>query len=74
MLEREKAVYFQIHKNGQAVDGRSYPTLEGALAVLQEAAQGGEITEVDAFDRILRRYTLEDCRTAQRKSRQGMTG
>jgi hypothetical protein len=72
MLEPAKAVFFQIHKDGQAVDGNSYPSLEEAFAVLQDAAHGGEVTEVDTFDRILRRYTLLECRTAQRKSRRGV--
>jgi len=75
MLEPHKTarpVFFQIHKNGQAVDGRSYLSLEQAFAVLQEAEQGGEVTEVDAFDRILRRYTLVECRTAARKFRHGL--
>jgi hypothetical protein len=74
MLELQKTaglVFFQIHKDGQAVDGRSYLSLEEAFAVLQEAEQGGEVTKVDAFDRILRRYTLAECRTAARKFRHG---
>jgi hypothetical protein len=77
MLEPQKIprpVFFQIHKNGQAVDGHSYLSLERAFAVLQQAEQGGEVTEVDAFDRILRRYTLAECRTAARKFRQGVPG
>lgn len=43
------------------MDGHSYLSLEEAFAVLQEASQGGEVTEVDAFDRIVRRYTLAEC-------------
>jgi hypothetical protein len=62
-------MFFQIHKNGIAVDGSSYPTLEAAAAVLVKAAQGGEVTEVDASDTIIRRYTLEECRSAARKFR-----
>jgi len=65
-------VFFQIHKDGQAVDGGSYRSLEEAFAVMQEAAQGGEVTEVDAFDRIVRRYTLAECRTAARKFHPGV--
>ena len=60
-------MFFQIHKNGSAVDGCSYSTLEEAAAVLVKAAQGGEVTEVDASDQIIRRYTLEECRSAARK-------
>ena len=56
---------FQIHKNGSAVDGVSYPSLEEAFAALEKAAQGGEVTAVDAFDQIVRRYTADECRTAR---------
>jgi hypothetical protein len=56
---------FQIHKNGSAVDGVSYPSLEEASAALEKAAQGGEVTQVDRFDQVVRRYTLEECRTAR---------
>ena len=56
---------FQIHKNGSAVDGVSYPTLEEASAAMEKAAQGGEVTAVDEFDQIVRRYTSEECRTAR---------
>jgi len=41
---------FQIHKNGSAVDGVSYPTLEQASAALEKAAQRGEVTQVDRLD------------------------
>jgi len=61
--------YFQIHKDGYAVQGDSYPTLEQASAALERAGQGGEVTEVDATDRIARRYTLEESRAAARKFR-----
>jgi len=61
-------MFFQIHKNGAAVDGTSYRSLEDAAAALVKAAEGGEVTEVDAADKIIRRYTLEECRTAVRKS------
>ena len=73
MLERRnkpvRSTFFQIHKNGNAVGGTSYPSLEEASAALEKAGQGGEVTEVDAFDRITHRYTLEECRTAARKFR-----
>ena len=57
-----KATFFQIHKNGSAVDGASYASLREAAEALGKAAQGGEVTAVDGFDRILRRYTAEECR------------
>jgi hypothetical protein len=56
---------FQIHKNGSAVDGVSYPSLEEASAALEKAGQGGEVTAVDGLDRIVRRYTADECRTAR---------
>jgi len=62
-------MFFQIHKNGMAVDGSSYSTLEEAAAVLEKAAEGGEVAQVDAGDKILRRYTSEECRSAARKFR-----
>jgi hypothetical protein len=62
-------MFFQIHKDGQAVDGSSYPSLGEASAALERGAQGGEVTEVDEFDRIVRRYTVEECRKAARKFR-----
>lgn len=67
----ETPTFFQIHKNGQAVDGSSYGSLEEASAALEDAAQGGEVTAVDAFDGIVRRYTLGECRNAARKFRHG---
>jgi hypothetical protein len=66
-------MFFQIHRDGQAVDGSSYPSLEEASAVLEQAAHGGEVTEVDASDRIVRRYTLQECRQAARKFRYEVT-
>jgi hypothetical protein len=56
---------FQIHKNGSAVDGVSYPSLEEASAALEKAAQGGEVTQVDRLDQVVRRYTSDECRTAR---------
>jgi len=56
---------FQIHKNGSAVDGVSYRSLEEASAALEKAAQGGEVTQVDRLDRVVRRYTLDECRNAR---------
>jgi hypothetical protein len=56
---------FQIHKNGGAVDGISYPSLREAAAALEKAAQGGEVTAVDGLDQIVRRYTADECRTAR---------
>jgi hypothetical protein len=58
-------MFFQIHKNGCAVDGASYPSLEEACVALEKAAQGGEVTAVNGFDQIVRRYTSEECRTAR---------
>lgn len=57
-------MFFQIHKDGVAVDGKSYRSLGEASKVLQDAGRGGEVTEVDASDRTLRRYTSEECRRA----------
>jgi hypothetical protein len=59
-----KSTFFQIHRNGSAVDGVSYATLREASAALGKAAQGGEVTAVDGFDRIVRRYTADECRAA----------
>ena len=56
---------FQIHKNGSAVDGVSYPNLKEAAAALEKAGQGGEVTQVDGLDQVVRRYTLEECRNAR---------
>jgi len=56
---------FQIHKNGNAVDGASYPSLEEASAALEKAGQGGEVTAVNEFDQIVRRYTSDECRTSR---------
>jgi hypothetical protein len=56
---------FQIHKNGGAVDGVNYPSLEAAAAALEKAAQGGEVTAVNGQDEIVRRYTLNECRAAR---------
>ena len=59
-------MFFQIHKSGRAVDGSSYSSLEEAVSVLEKAEQGGEVVEVDAGDRIVRRFTLQECRKARR--------
>lgn len=58
-------IFFQIHKNGSAVDGVSYSSIEEAAAALEKAAQGGEVTAVDGRDQIVRRYTPEECRAAR---------
>ncbi len=68
------STFFQIHKDGAAVEGNSYTNLEEASAALEKAGQGGEVTEVDAYDRITRRYTLEECRTAARGFRHDARG
>jgi hypothetical protein len=57
-------MFFQIHKDGNAVDGKCYRSLGEASSVLEGTAQDGEVTEVDACDRIVRRYTSEECRQA----------
>lgn len=62
---RPNALFFQIHRDGSAVDGVSYATLEQASAALEKAAQGGEVTAVDELDQIVRRYTAEECRAAR---------
>jgi len=58
-------VFFQIHRNGSAVDGVSYATLEEASAVLEKAARGGEVAAVNRLDQIVRRYTPDECRAAR---------
>ncbi len=60
-------MFFQIYKNGRPVDGGSYSRLEEAAAALERAQQGGEVTEVDRSDKIVRRYTLLECRAAARR-------
>jgi hypothetical protein len=62
-------MFFQIHKDGQAVDGSCYSSLEEASAALEKAEKGGQVAEVDALDTIIRRYTLQECRAAARKFR-----
>ena len=62
-------MFFQIHKDGNAVDGTCYCSLGEASSVLEGTGQGGEVTEVDGCDRIVRRYTLEECRRAVLDSR-----
>jgi len=52
-------------KDGAPVDGVSYPTLVEAAAALEKAGQGGEVTAVDGLDKIVRRYTAEECRNAR---------
>jgi hypothetical protein len=59
-------MFFQIHKSGRAIDGSSYSSLEEAVSVLEKAEQGGEVVEVDAADRIVRRFTLQECRKVRR--------
>lgn len=66
-------MFFQVHKNGMAVDGSSYSTLEEAAAALERAAEGGEVVQVDAGDKIIRRYTPEERRSAARKFRSEST-
>jgi hypothetical protein len=61
----QNSMSFQIHKNGSAVDGVSYPSLEEASSALEKAAQGGEVTQVDRFDQVVRRYTLDECRNVR---------
>jgi hypothetical protein len=61
----QNSVFFQIHRNGSAVDGVSYATLEAACVALEKAARGGEVAAVDGLDQIVRRYTSGECRTAR---------
>ena len=61
----QNVTFFQIHRNGSAVDGISYSSLEEASAALEKAAQGGEVTAVNELDQIVRRYTLDECRNAR---------
>ena len=62
---QQNQMCFQIHKNGGPVDGVSYATLLEASAALEKAGQGGEVTAVDGLDKIVRRYTAEECRNAR---------
>jgi len=62
-------MFFQIHKDGQAIDGSSYHSLEEAASALEKAEQGGQVTEVDASDKIVRRYSRQECRAAALKFR-----
>jgi hypothetical protein len=62
----QDSMSFQIHKNGSAVDGVSYPSLQEASAALEKAAQGGEVTQVDRLDQVVRRFTLEECRNTRK--------
>ena len=66
-------MFFQIHRDGQAVDGSSSPNLVDASAALEKADKGGQVAEVDASDRIIRRYTLQECREAARNFRHDAT-
>ena len=63
--QQQNQMCFQIHKDGGPVDGVSYPTLVEAAAALEKAGQGGEVTAVDGLDKIVRRYTAEECRSAR---------
>jgi hypothetical protein len=63
-------MFFQIHKDGLAVDGACFSSLEEASAALEKTERGGEVAEVDKSDRIIRRYTLQESRNAARKFRQ----
>jgi hypothetical protein len=62
---QQNQMCFQIHKNGGPVDGVSYITLVEASTALEKAGQGGEVTAVDGLDRIVRRYTADECRNAR---------
>jgi hypothetical protein len=63
--KQQNQMCFQIHKNGAPVDGVSYATLLEASAALEKAGQGGEVAAVDGLDRIVRRYTADECRNAR---------
>jgi hypothetical protein len=65
-------MFFQIHKDGQPVDGGSYSSLEEASVALERNEQGGQVAEVDASDKVVRRYTLQECRAATRKVRHAL--
>ena len=45
-------MFFQLHHDGSAVDGKNYSSLEDASAVLEKTEKGGEVAEVDASDRV----------------------
>ena len=66
-------MFFQIHKDGQAVDGSSYRSLEEASAALEKTEQGGQIAQIDDSDTIVRRFTLQECRMAARKFRHDLS-
>jgi hypothetical protein len=63
--KQQNQMCFQIHRDGVPVDGVSYASLLEASAALEKAGRGGEVTEVDGFDQIVRRYTAEECRSAR---------
>jgi hypothetical protein len=74
MTKPEVLMFFQIHKDGHAVDGSSYPSLEEAAMALEKEEQGGEVTEVDESDNVVRRYSVQESRTAARNRRHEMPG
>jgi hypothetical protein len=49
--------------------GASILLLSMLLRALEKTDKGGQVAEVDASDRILRRYTLQECREAARNFR-----
>ncbi len=63
--KQQNQMCFQIHRNGVPVDGVSYASLLEASAALEKAGRGGEVTEVDGLDQVVRRYTAEECRSAR---------
>jgi hypothetical protein len=66
-------MFFQIHRDGQAVDGSSYSTLAEASSTLIKAEEGGHVAQVDGSDRIIRSYTLQECRKAARSFRHAVS-
>jgi hypothetical protein len=67
-------MFFQIHKDGRAVDGGSYPSLEEASSAWERPEQGGRAAEVAVSDKIVRRYTPHVRRAPTRKVRQAVNG
>jgi len=59
--QRNGARFFEVHKNGKNVyPHKTFATLWHARLDLDETAVGAEIVEIDAFDRVIRRYALQD--------------
>ena len=52
---------YQVHKNGVPADNNSYENLSAACAECVQTTDGRYVVEVDIFDKVIRRVTLEEC-------------